>query len=254
MIQSVERTLDIMTCISNNKGEPVTVSQISQQTGINKSTCCHLIETLVERGFLNQVSRSAGYVLGIYAYNLTRYNSYHRDLIFNAMPVLRWAKNKTQCTSVLTKLIDGEKFVLCYSEYTNNSLKERGDLYKGALYDTATGRSMLSTLKPKELKQVVDKVGLPTQDEWPGVDSFAKLEEELDKISKQKFVKVVGTYNGNYRCQLGKYFLSSQLERFAIGIEIITEKQPDEARMIYIERVLLTSVKEVKRRMNFDNV
>ena len=114
MIQSVDRALDILMCVSDNQGRPLTVSEIAEKTGLNKSTCCHLIDTLTQRGFLNRVSRSSGYVLGVYAYALTRYRSFQRDLIFACSPVLRWLQNKTGYTTLLATLIDGEKFVLRY--------------------------------------------------------------------------------------------------------------------------------------------
>ena len=71
MIQSVNRALDILMCVSDNRGKAITISEIAEKTGLNQSTCCHIVETLSERGFLNKVSRSSGYVLGIYSYTMT---------------------------------------------------------------------------------------------------------------------------------------------------------------------------------------
>lgn len=253
MIQSVDRALDILMCISDNHGQPVTISEISKKTNINQATCCHIIETLVERGFLNQVSRSAGYVLGVYAYNLTRYKDFHRDLILTCMPILRWMQNKTGYTSLLSNLIDGEKFVLCYSENPDNPLSNKGDLYKGSLYDTATGRAMLSTLKSKELKQTVLKVGLPKQEEWKDIDTFEKLETELNKLSKTKVIKV--EYNQDkYICKLGIPLIGPKGQRFAIGLEIKKNKKPSKQELEKVQAIMLAGTQELSRRMKFENI
>ncbi len=253
MIQSVERALDIMMCISDKHGRPATISEISETTHLNKSTCCHIIDTLVERGFLDQVSRSSGYVLGVYAYNLTRYKDFQRDLIFTGMPILRWMQSKCGSTTILANLINGDKFVLCYSENPDNPLKDRGDIYKGTLYDSATGRAMLSTLKTKELKAIVERIGLPKPEEWKNIYTFEKLEEELNKISKQKIVKVQVESKG-YFCRIATPFLGPRNERFALGIELKKESRPTTTELEYIDKILITGVNEIKRRMKFENI
>lgn len=254
MIQSVERALDIMMIISDNHGQPVTISEISNKLKLNQSTCCHIVETLVDKGFLNQVSRSAGYVLGVYAYNLTRYKDFHRDLILTSMPILRWMQNKTGYTSLLASLIDSDKFVLCYSDNPDNPLSNRGDLYKGTLYDAATGRAMLSTLKPKELKKLIIKVGLPKQEEWPDVDTYEKLQKELLKISKQKIVRAEFIENNKYICKVSIPFLGPKQERFAIGLEIKKDKKPNKQELDLVDKTIYTGTQEIIRRMKFENI
>lgn len=252
MIQSVNRALDIMMVVSNNHGVPITVSEIAKATDLNQSTCCHLIDTLVSRGFLNQVSRSAGYVLGVYAYSITRYKEFQRDLILTSMPILRWIQHKTGYTTVLTNLINGEKFVLCYADNPENSLKQKGDIYKGTLYDSATGRAMLSTLRLSELKKVVNKVGLPTKEEWPGVTSMETLEKELTKINNFPIIKVVDNRK-KYICKFAVPIIGPKQQRFAIGVEIKQSNEPSKKDIEFVEEIILTGSKELVRRMKFEN-
>ena len=254
MIQSVDRALDIMTYVSNNRGIPVTISDISKNTNINASTCCHIVDTLVHRGFLNKVSRSSGYVLGVYSYNLTRYKDFHRDLILNTMPILRWLQNKTGYTTVLANLIEGDKFVLCYSDNPDNPLNQKGDIYKGTLYDSATGRAMLSELSDSELKKVVKKVGLPKKDEWPDIDSYTQLKNQLSTLKKAKIFKVISIDEDKYICKFGVSFVGNKSQIFAIGIDMHKNSKPIKKEIDSIEKLLLTAVQEVNRRMNFDKI
>ena len=254
MIQSVDRALDILMCVSDNQGKPLTISEIAEKTDLNKSTCCHLIETLTQRGFLNRVSRSSGYTLGIYAYALTRYRSFHRDLIFACSPVLRWLQNKTGYTTLLANLIDGEKFVLRYYEAEDNPLKDKGELYKGTLYDSATGRAMLSSMSKKELRNIVNKVGLPTDDLWEGINSFDKLYDELNKLSKENVVQVEFHEDDYYICKFATTFFGKKAERFAIGLELKKKQKPDEQEIESIRKNMLLANKEIKRRLEFENI
>lgn len=249
MIQSVNRALDIMLCISDMHGQPITISEISKKTGINQSTCCHIIDTLLSRGFLKQISRSSGYVLGIYSYTLTRYKDFHHGLIMTCSPILDWLEKKTGCTVVLANLIDGEKFVLSYSESPDNLLKEKGDLYKGTLYDSATGRAMLATMSEKELKSVVNNVGLPSENEWKEVKDIKSLVNELKKQNK---IVRVDTHPDMYVSKIGIAFIPYKQERFAIGLDYHSKSKPNEKEIKNIEKEILIAANEIERRIKFN--
>lgn len=250
MIQCVNRSLDIMLCVSDMRGQPITISEISKKTGINESTCCHIIETLLKRGFLKQISRSAGYVLGIYSYTLTRYKDFHHGLIMTCSPILDWLERKTGYTVVLANLIDGEKFVLSYSESPENSLKDKGDLYKGTLYDSATGRAMLATMSEKELKNVVANVGLPNENEWPEVTDFKSLLKELKK--QERLVRVDMKDDGDkHISKFGVAFIPYKQERFAIGLDYHSKTKPTDKEIKNIEKEIIIAANEIERRIKF---
>lgn len=250
MIQCVNRALDIMLCVSDMRGQPITISEISKKTGINESTCCHIIETLLHRGFVKQISRSAGYVLGIYSYTLTRYRDFHHALIITCSPILSWLERKTGYTVVLANLINGEKFVLSYSESPENTLKEKGDLYKGTLYDSATGRAMLATMSEKEIKKVVAKVGLPKDNEWPEVIDFDSLIKELKK--QNKVVRVDTTSNDKYISKFGIAFIPYKQERFAIGLDCHSKNKLGNKEIKNMEKEIIVAANEIERRINFN--
>ncbi len=253
MIRSVNRTLDILQCVADGKGKPVSVSVIAEKTGLNKATICHITETLQERGYLLQITRFSGYVLGIYAYNLTRYNAYHHDLISNSEPVLNWIQKKTGYNALLANLINGEKFILKYVDNPGNELSSRGMIYKGDLYNCATGRAMLSTMNSKELEEIVEKVGLPKEEEWPGIDSFDKLKKELLLIRKEEvtfYAQPVKNYCWEYAVAInGKLG-----EKFALGLGLLKDEKPTDEEIENIKKVLIRARKEIIRRMNYSDL
>jgi len=252
MIQSVNRALDILICISDNQGKPMTISEIAKKVSLNQSTCCHLVDTLLERGFLERVSRSSGYTLGVYSYIISRYKDYHHDITYNCAPIIQWLQKKTGFTVVFANLIHGEKFVITHADASNNSLKEKGGLYKGTLYNSATGRAMLATMSEKELRVLVNDVGLPKQNEWPEIQSLDKLLSEIKKLKENRITKVF-VEDSSYICKIAVAFNSIKDERFAIGIDIKTNTKPTSDQMHNIEKSLLVAADEIIRRMKFEN-
>ena len=46
MIKSVKKAMDILTILSANAEEPITLSELAEKTGMNKSTCVHIVDTM----------------------------------------------------------------------------------------------------------------------------------------------------------------------------------------------------------------
>src|SRR5690349_17917883 len=62
-IQSVDRALTLLETIAELGGE-TTLSRLASRTGLNISTCHHLLATLVQRGFVTKGLGKRGYALG----------------------------------------------------------------------------------------------------------------------------------------------------------------------------------------------
>ena len=252
MIQSVDRALNILMTVSDMRGEPVTLGIIAKRTGIHASTCAHLVQTLCEKGFLSQVSRSSGYVLGAYAYYLTRYKAFHKELVETCTPALKWIQKRTGHTALLAILVDGEKFVISYAEDSKNQLHERGELFRGNLYNSATGRAMLSTMSRTELNNLAQKIGLPKEEDWPGVNSLPALEKELRTLTDQKIVCIEDSSNGQYDSFYGISLRAPRLGNCAVGLHVRQESAPMEEERLQTEKVLLAGAREINRRLRFE--
>src|SRR5262249_12009921 len=62
-IQSVDRALLLLETIAEAGGE-ATLTDLANRTGLNISTCHHLLATLIKRGFATKVSGRRLYALG----------------------------------------------------------------------------------------------------------------------------------------------------------------------------------------------
>ena len=252
MIQSVSRALDILTIVSDAKGKPVKLNAIAEKAGLNGSTCTHLVQTLCEKGFLSQVSRSAGYVLGAYAYYLTRYRTFQRDLINTCNPALRWIQRRTGHTALLAVLVEGEKFVISHAGDSKDILQERGELYRGNLYNSATGRAMLSSMRHGELAELVAKIGLPSREDWPGIGSLEDLERNLRIVAANRIVCIESCREGAYNAIYGISIRTPRVSNCAIGLHVHQDQPPTEEERNRYREALLSGAKEINRRLRFE--
>lgn len=252
MIQSVSRALDILTIVSDARGKPVKLNTIARKAGLNGSTCTHLVQTLCEKGFLSQVSRSAGYVLGAYPYYLTRYRTFQRELVDTCNPALRWIQRRTGHTALLAVLVEGEKFVISFAEDSQEILQERGDLYRGNLYNSATGRAMLSAMRHSELAELVHKIGLPSREDWPGIDSLETLERNLRILAGKKVICIENTTPQRYDAIYGISIRTPRLNNCAIGLHVRQTHPPTEQERSQYQEALLSGAKEINRRLRFE--
>ena len=62
-IQSVDRAMTLLEAIAETGGE-ATLTELSHRTGLNISTCHHLLSTLVQRGYVAKVPVRRSYALG----------------------------------------------------------------------------------------------------------------------------------------------------------------------------------------------
>ena len=62
-IQSVDRALLLLETIAEAGGE-ATLTELANRTGLNISTCHHLLATLMQRGFVARGTRRRLYTLG----------------------------------------------------------------------------------------------------------------------------------------------------------------------------------------------
>src|SRR5215471_16588816 len=62
-IQSVDRALFLLETIAEAGGE-ATLTELASRTGLNISTCHHLLATLIQRGFATKVPGRRLYALG----------------------------------------------------------------------------------------------------------------------------------------------------------------------------------------------
>lgn len=183
MIQVVNRAIDILELLAKQRDRLYTLSEISTQLGLNNGTCANIIKTLVNRGYIEQKSRKAGYCLGSMAYLLTGNYLYKREILEAAREPMKHLVNEFNEGAILSVLKDNRRIIL-HEIRSSHELQVVNKKEKDA-YMTSTGRMILACLDKKNLLNYVQSYGLPSADVWPDIADQDDLILELQKIRKK---------------------------------------------------------------------
>ena len=188
MIHSVSKCMQILSCLSDGRGQPISLKEIAKRTSIPKPTAVHILETLIAEGYVNRISHSKGYVLGPSLFYLTRFGKYNDSFISICHPVMKWLNAKTGHTIILSVIHGGKKYIIDRIDVPHRLLKQEGDILTDDIYRTATGRVLLSNMSSEEVFEIYQKYKSPGK-VWAQVTSFESLKAELAKISPKDVVK-----------------------------------------------------------------
>ena len=191
MIQSVKKAMDILTVLSENSDEPIMLSELAEKTGLNKSTCAHIVDTLCESFYVERVSRKEGYRLGPWAYMLSRYGGYHRPLIKISSSVLKWLRKQTGATVFISVLCNGRKFIVYHIDDAGILPMSDGSIIQGYIETTGiiancasgvtgAGRKPAQNSHYPELNEGMSAYKVACHRHTP------EIEQTLSKISGEK--------------------------------------------------------------------
>lgn len=256
MINSVKKALNILTELSNANDTPVTIKNISEKLGINRSTCAHIIKTLEESGFAERVSHHDGYVLGPEAYYLSRFGKYAEQTISICQPVMRWLYKKTGYPVILATIKNEKKFIIEALDDEHTIFDNKLNIRYDDIYRTATGRILLSRMNREEIEAIYKKYLLPDKNTWKEVTSYESLLSELEKISKkdvestQTYFPEQDAYSIGYGCPI--YKKKSCIGALGVAVSLCGDEYEEfiknEDKII---KLLKTATTEINRRINY---
>jgi IclR family pca regulon transcriptional regulator len=157
-IQSVNRAFAIMELFSDRR-PTLSVSEIAELTGLNRSTCYRFCQTLKGIGYLEEVDKRR-FRPGLKAISLARSALSSHELPELAMPYLRELQ-RTVNEAVNMSLLDGTDVVYVARILSDHLITLR--LYVGSrlpAYATSMGRAILAFLPEKEADAILDKSDL----------------------------------------------------------------------------------------------
>ena len=153
-IQSVDRALYLLETIADAGGE-ATLTDLANRTGLNISTCHHLLATLIKRGFAAKVPGRRLYALGSRICSLS-HACLQVDLPRRAQPYLEAINRATGETVHLAALQGDTISVLAVREARHAVRVETGKLGKlEATHATSIGKAILAWLPENEIHRIL---------------------------------------------------------------------------------------------------
>lgn len=186
-VASVRKALSIL-CIFSGRRPSWSVSALSRELNIPKSTAHNLLRTLLAFDFVEQSPVDKTYRLGSRAYELGSVYVSSSELITPAIPHLRRLQALTGETVKLGALSAGQVLVLAAVESTQQ-LHTRGDVgRRWALHSSGLGKAILSQLGDSELDRIIEERGLPRLTRHTLTDP-AELRTALASIREEGYAR-----------------------------------------------------------------
>jgi IclR family acetate operon transcriptional repressor len=153
-IQSVDRALYLLETIADAGGE-ATLTDLANRTGLNISTCHHLLATLIKRGFAAKVPGRRLYALGARIFHLS-HACLQVDLPRRAQPYLDAVNQATGETVHLAALQGDSVITVAVREARHAVRVDTGRLGKAeAPHAISVGKAMLAWLPEDEIRRIL---------------------------------------------------------------------------------------------------
>jgi IclR family acetate operon transcriptional repressor len=153
-IQSVDRALYLLETIAEAGGE-ATLTELATRTGLNISTCHHLLATLIKRGFVIKVPGRRLYALGARIFFLS-HACLQVDLPRRAQPYLETINRTTGETVHLAALQGDAVVTLAVREARHAVRVDTGKVGRvEAPHATSVGKAIMAWLPEAEIQRIV---------------------------------------------------------------------------------------------------
>lgn len=161
MVNTVAKAFKVLNVFDKGHGS-LTLSQISQMTGLDVSSAQRFTHTLTQLGYLNKDPVTRQFELAIKTLDLAYHYTRGSRLVDRAMPVLQHLSKETQEAVSLT-VLDGNEIVFVSRFLSRQSLNT--DIITGSrlpAYCTSPGRAILSRMPEAEARDILLRSDLRT--------------------------------------------------------------------------------------------
>jgi DNA-binding IclR family transcriptional regulator len=244
-VQSVERTLRILELMAD-KGNPMALSEISNQLGLKISTTHRLLKTLIIKGFAEQDPYTGKYQLGIKTFRIGNTALYTLDIRSVARPYLKRLTEKYKETANLAILDHGDVVYIdqVESEKMVKMIARLGS--RGPAHSNAVGKVLLAYLSSSELERFFKGKKLEKYTSQT-ITSPEILKKELEKVKSQGYAVDLEETEEGICCVAAAVWNHLGKVNAAIGISGPSNR----ISLSYIEKELAEAVKNTAAEVSF---
>jgi DNA-binding IclR family transcriptional regulator len=161
MSKIVARTLDFLEIFAAQK-RPLSLSELARLLDIPASSCHDVLQELVERGYLYELSPRGGYYPTLRLYQIAKLIADHDPVSLRADPILRALRDKIDESILLAKVQGiGATYLLAIEpSHPLRFLAYAGEAVR-SLHATSAGKALLANLSDQELGAYLKSVTLP---------------------------------------------------------------------------------------------
>jgi IclR family KDG regulon transcriptional repressor len=198
IVQSVERTFDIIEALSHEK-DGLGLTDIGKKVGLHKSTVFRLLSSLAEKGYIDKNPKTANYRLSLKFIELSSTFLNNLELKTEALPFLKKLASLTT-QAVYFAILDDWEVIYIEKVETFESIRKYDIIGKRApSYCTALGKALLSGLSEDEIRERFQ--GIPLTSFTPNtITTLDRLIREVDLIRARGWSEDDEEYEEGVRC------------------------------------------------------
>ncbi len=184
--QSVDKVLNILAHFMEAGRSELSITEMSQNLKMPKSTVCRLVKTLQDKGYLAQNPHNGKYLLGLKLFELgsqVPHIKKLRDTSFFHMEQLRQATESTIHIAVLDNN-EALYIVKVQAKATTELISTIGK--RAPVYCTAVGKVLLAYLPPQALDHILKNITFKRYTPKT-ICSSTLLQKELSKVREQGY-------------------------------------------------------------------
>lgn len=197
LVKSVIKAMRIMETLIH-KGSPLSISKISNKTGINISTVHRIINTLVKLGYVEQ-NQEGHYQLGLHTYELADIINEDFNIKKLARPYMEEIVESCNETCNLVILENNEVVYVDQVESNNMVRMFARPGSRGPAYCTGSGKALLAFQDYEEIDDYLSEKRLKPYTENT-ITNPEKLKEELLEIRKRGYALDLEEMEKGVRC------------------------------------------------------
>jgi DNA-binding IclR family transcriptional regulator len=155
-IRAVDRALDILMCFTRQTPS-LSMTQIADKIGMNKSTVHRLLGTLEKRHFLHRDADSGQYQLGVHMLQMAHLALENNTIRKAATPFMKELASRSQETITLS-ILDGNEVIFLNVIESPQRVKLAASVgQRMPAFATAAGKAMLSRLDNNQVEKILDQ-------------------------------------------------------------------------------------------------
>ncbi|MGX6447247.1 IclR family transcriptional regulator [Patulibacter sp. S7RM1-6] len=198
-VKSAERTMHVLSLLARHDG-PLTTLEISSGVGMPKSTTHHLLNVMLEHGFVQYWRDQRVWTLGVAALEIGASYTRNGPLAREGRRFLQRLTERTGVTSHVAILQGTDVVYVDKREPQANGVRlvtEIGTRLPAHL--TAVGRAILGALDGDEVDRTYEEYAWPLRT-GAGPASLEELHPVLDRVRRDGVAEEVGTTTDGVAC------------------------------------------------------
>ncbi|NLF32839.1 MAG: helix-turn-helix domain-containing protein [Planctomycetes bacterium] len=191
-VQSVRKALNVLDLVieADVSGEAAPLAVLAGRMAMPRNSVHNLLKTLVACGYVEQQGRGL-YVPGSKCRQMVRLSRFDgaaaRERVARRLRRFVDAEHEA---CLLAVLANGRRVVVRYVDCHQAVRVSQTTIEETSFYEKPTGRMLAAVADEAELRQILDRHGLPGP-QWDGIDDEPALREALAALRTQGWCRIV---------------------------------------------------------------